>query len=116
MEKVIIYHNPRCKKSREGLQLLEDRGIHPKIVKYLEDPPTPAELGEILEKLKMKPYDLLRRNEKEFKELQLKEKKDDRKALLEAMHNHPRLIQRPIVINGEKAALGRPPENILEIL
>jgi len=113
---VTIYHNPRCRKSRAGLKLLEDKGIEPNIVKYLENPPSEEELDHILNMLGMEPYDLLRKREQEFKDLNLKEKKDDRKALIKAMAEHPRLIERPIVVKGNKAALGRPTENIEEIL
>ncbi len=113
---VTIYHNPRCRKSRAGLKLLEDKGIEPTIVKYLENPPTEKELDHILDMLDMEPYELLRKREQEFKDLNLKEKKDDRKALIKAMVEHPRLIERPIVVKGNKAALGRPTENIEKIL
>jgi len=115
MPDVTIYHNPRCSKSREGLQILKDAGLEPVIVKYLETPPTVEELENIIDKLEMHPYELIRKNEKEFKKLNLREKKEDRNALIQAMSEHPRLIQRPIVVKGDKAILGRPPENINEI-
>lgn len=115
MPDVKIYHNPRCRKSREGLQILKDAGLEPVIVKYLETPPTVEELKSIIEKLEMHPNELIRKNEKEFKELNLKEMKEDRDALIQAMSDNPRLIQRPIVVKGDKAILGRPPENIKEI-
>ena len=115
MPEVTIYHNPRCRKSREGLQILKDAGLEPVIVKYLETPPTVEELKNIIDKLKIHPYELIRKNEKEFKELNLKEMKEDRNALIQAMAENPRLIQRPIVVKGDKAILGRPPENINEI-
>jgi len=116
MNDVIIYHNPRCRKSREGLKLLQDQGIEPKIIKYLETPPSEAELDRLLRMMDMEPYDLVRRREKEFKELHLEEQRDDRQALIHAMVTHPRLIQRPIVVKRDKAVLGRPAENILTIL
>ncbi|MBD3274121.1 MAG: arsenate reductase (glutaredoxin) [Candidatus Marinimicrobia bacterium] len=115
MSDVIIYHNPRCRKSREGLQILKDAGLEPVIVKYLENPPTVEELNNIIDKLELHPYELIRKNEKEFRELNLKEMKEDRNALIQAMSENPRLIQRPIVVKGDKAILGRPPENIKEI-
>ncbi|MCF7804367.1 MAG: arsenate reductase (glutaredoxin) [Candidatus Marinimicrobia bacterium] len=107
-----IYHNPRCSKSREGLKILQEAGIEPEIIKYLDDPPSVNELREILEKLDMDAIDIVRRREQEYKDLNLKEKKDDEEALIRAMAEHPRLIQRPIVVSGDRAALGRPPENI----
>jgi len=113
---VTIYHNPRCSKSRAGLKLLQENGIDPNIVKYLENPPSEEELGHILNMLDMEPYDLLRKREQEFKDLNLKEKKDDRETLIKAMVEHPRLIERPIVVRGNKAALGRPTENIEKLL
>lgn len=116
LNKVTIYHNPRCRKSREGLKLLQDHGIEPKIIKYLEDPPSEQELDRLLRLMDMSPYDLLRKQEKEFKELNLKEQKENRQALIHAMVTHPRLIQRPIVVKGDQAVLGRPAENILDIL
>ncbi|MBS1271470.1 MAG: putative protein YfgD [Candidatus Marinimicrobia bacterium] len=116
MSDVVIYHNPRCSKSREGLQILQDTGIEPTIVKYLDNPPSEDELRDILEKLGMDAIDIVRRREQEYKDLNLKEKKDDPDALIKAMAEHPRLIQRPIVVKGEKAALGRPPEDIMAIL
>ena len=115
-DEFIIYHNPRCRKSRAGLQLLEENGIEPQIVKYLENPPSKEELDRILNMLEMEPYDLLRKREQEFKDLALKEKKDDRQALIQAMVEHPRLIERPIVVRGDRAALGRPTENIQKLL
>lgn len=113
---VTIYHNPRCSKSRETLGLLESKGVEPRVVLYLETPPDAAELGRILDKLGMEPRELMRRNEKEYKENGLDDPALSRDALIEAMIAHPRLIQRPIVLSGDKAALGRPPESVLEIL
>ncbi|MEZ5009674.1 MAG: arsenate reductase (glutaredoxin) [Chitinophagales bacterium] len=110
-----IYHNPRCTKSRETLQLLESKGIEPKVIEYLKDIPTEKELKEILKKLGIKAYDLLRRNEAIFKE-EYKGKDLTEDQWIEAMIEHPKLIERPIVINGKKAALGRPPEKVLDIL
>jgi arsenate reductase len=111
----IIWHNPRCSKSRQTLALLEARGIKPKVVKYLDAPPSRAELEFVLEKLGMEPGELMRRREKIYKELNLKEI-DDSEILLNAMLQHPKLIERPVVIRGEKVAVGRPPESVLDIL
>ncbi|MFL0796882.1 MAG: arsenate reductase (glutaredoxin) [Cellvibrionaceae bacterium] len=113
---VSIYHNPRCSKSRQTLALLEEKGITPEVVLYLENTPKAEELEDILEKLGISARELLRSGEDAYKELNLKDKSLDNAALIEAMTNHPKLIQRPIVVNGDKAALGRPPEQVLDIL
>ncbi len=113
---VTIYHNPRCSKSRQTLQLLEARGVKPKIVEYLKEPPSTAELRAILERLGMKPRDLLRQSEARYAELGLKECALSDDALIELMVDNPILIERPIVVSGNKAAIGRPPEKVLEIL
>ena len=109
-----IYHNPRCRKSRETLQLLEAHGQQPQIVLYLEQPPTAAELQDLLHKLGMEPMQLIRKGEAVWKE-QFKGKTLSNKELIQAMIAHPKLIERPIVVNGDKAALGRPPEQVLAI-
>ena len=111
-----IYHNPRCSKSRQALKLLEEQGIEPDIVRYLETPPDQAELTRILDLLGLEPRDLMRRKEKEYRELGLDDPGLSREQLIRAMVEHPRLIERPIVIKGDRAALGRPPERVLEIL
>jgi len=111
-----IYHNPRCTKSRQTLQLVRDHGVEPLIIEYLKDPPSEAALTKLVKQLGIEPYDLLRRNEQPYKDLNLAKKKDDPKALIKAMAQHPILIQRPIVVKGSKAALGRPPEDVLAIL
>ena len=113
---VVIYHNPRCSKSRQTLQLLEARGIEPEVVKYLENPPSAEELARILDLLGMEPRELMRRKEKEYRELGLDNPALTREQLIEAMVQHPRLIERPIVLANGKAALGRPPERVLDIL
>jgi arsenate reductase (glutaredoxin) len=113
---ISIYHNPRCSKSRQTLQLLEDRGIHPEIVLYLEHPPTKAELQALLKKLGIGPRDLLRRGEPEYAEQKLSDPALGDAALVAAMAACPKLIERPIVVRGERAAIGRPPENVLELL
>lgn len=115
---VTIYHNPQCSKSRETLALLQDRGVELRVIEYLKNAPTKAELVAILDKLGAKPGDIIRRKEKLFGELDLGdatgEALDD--ALLDAMVEHPILIERPIVVAGSRAALGRPPASVLEIL
>ena len=113
---VRILHNPRCSKSRQTLDLLRERGLEPEIVPYLETPPSAPELREILGLLGRRPRDLLRRGEAEYRELGLADTTLDDDVLIDAMVRHPRLIERPIVIVGGKAAVGRPPESVLEIL
>jgi arsenate reductase len=113
---VTIYHNPRCSKSRQTLALLEEKGITPDVVLYLETPPDSAKLTDIVAKLGLSSArDLMRRGEAAYKEQDLKNVTDET-ALIQAMANTPILIERPIVINGDKARLGRPPESVLEIL
>ena len=113
---VTIYHNPRCSKSRQTLQLLEAKGVAPKVVEYLKTPPSQAELKSILKKLGIKPRALMRQGEPLYAELGLKDRELSDDALIELMAEHPILIERPIVVNGAKAAIGRPPEKVLEIL
>lgn len=111
-----IYHNPRCSKSRQTLELLRDRGIEPTIIEYLKTPPSVEELDRILVMLDMGPRQLMRSNEEEYKTLALDRAELDRAGLIQALHDHPRLIQRPIVVTSKAAAIGRPPEQVLEIL
>ena len=111
---VTIYHNPRCSKSRQTLTLLKERGIDPKIVEYLQTPPTAEELRRILGLLGLRPRDLLRK--KEAKEAGLDNPSLDDDALIAGMAAHPIAIERPIVLARGKAALGRPPERVLDIL
>ncbi len=110
-----IYHNPRCRKSRETLQLLESLNEDVTIVEYLKEVPTQEELKEILKRLDMKPMELIRKSEAVWKE-NFKNKQLTDNQLIKAMVDHPKLIERPIVIKGNKAALGRPPENVKSIL
>ena len=107
-----IWHNPRCSKSRQTLALLEERGISPAVRLYLDDAPSSTEVAEVLRQLNIKPWELLRRGEKVFKELRLDKDTAD-ETLIEAMSANPILIERPIVIHGGSAALGRPPERVL---
>ncbi len=114
---VKIYHNPRCSKSRQTLQILQERGIEPEVVKYLETPPSEKELRDIIRMLGLSSArDLMRKKEKEYKELGLDDPAKTEDELIRAMVEHPRLIERPIVIRDGKAALGRPPEKVIDIL
>ena len=110
-----FYHNPRCSKSREALKLLQEKGIEPEIVEYLKDIPTHAELEDLLQKLGMRAEDLLRKNEKVYKELYKGKDLSDSKWI-EAMIAEPKMIERPIFVNGDKAVVGRPPEKVLELI
>ncbi len=116
MTELTLYHNPRCSKSRAALQLLEERDLQPVVVHYLDTPPSAAELREILNKLGLPPRQLLRSGEDEYRELGLANQALSDEDLIEAMAAHPRLIERPILIAGDRAVIGRPPENILELL
>ncbi len=113
---VTIYHNPRCGKSRQTLQLLRDRGIEPAVVEYLADPPSAAEMKEILALLNLTPRQAMRRKETPYKERGLDDPALSEAALIAAMVADPILIERPIVLANGKAALGRPPESVLEVL
>jgi len=115
-DKVTIYHNPRCSKSRQTLQILQGKGIQPTLVEYLETPPDAAELNRILELLGMEPRNLMRKKESEYKDAGLDDPSLSRDELIAAMVTHPKLIERPIVLANGKAALGRPPEKVVEIL
>ncbi len=113
---VVIYHNPRCSKSRQTLALLQGRGIEPEVVEYLKRPPSVAELENILTLLAMSPRQLMRRKEALYKELNLADESLSEAELVAAMVAHPRLIERPIVLANGRAALGRPPESVLAII
>lgn len=112
---ITIYHNPRCSKSRQTLALLQEQGIEPEIIEYLDTPPSEAELDSILNKLGKTPDELLRKGEAEFKE-HFKDKALTRAETISLMVKYPKVIERPVVINGDKAAVGRPPESVLAIL
>lgn len=116
MSKVTIYHNPRCSKSRQTLSLLEEQGISPEIVLYLEQTPDEKTLAGIIKKLGITPRQLLRKGEDEYKENGLADESLSDAALIKAMVRFPRLIERPIVVKGVRAVLGRPPENVLELV
>ncbi|MCK5648871.1 MAG: arsenate reductase (glutaredoxin) [Gammaproteobacteria bacterium] len=112
-----IYHNPRCSKSRQTLQLLEEQGVKPEIIEYLKTPPSESELKAILKALDMSPRDLMRKGEAEYKENNLADESLSDAQLIAAMLEHPKLIQRPIVVtSNNKYALGRPPESVLDII
>ncbi len=116
MTEITIYHNPRCSKSRQTLALLKEQEVPYNEIRYLDDPPDPQTLRDLVKKLGIPARELLRSNEKEYRELGLADPSVDEQQLLEAMSEHPRLIQRPIVVRGDKAVLGRPPENVLNLL
>lgn len=113
---VSIYHNPRCSKSRQTLALLEERGIEPEIILYLDTPPSATALKKLLKQLGMEPRQLLRKGEEAYKTNNLKNPELSDAELIAAMVEFPKLIERPIVIANNKAALGRPPEQVLDIL
>jgi arsenate reductase len=113
---ISIYHNPRCSKSRQTLALLEERGITPEIVLYLETPPTAGDLDAILKKLGISARQLLRKGEDAYKENNLSDTSLSDEQIIDVMVANPKLIERPIVIKGDKAVLGRPPEQVLSIL
>ncbi len=110
-----IYHNPRCSKSRQTLALLEENGVDPEVIEYLKTPPTAVELDAILTKLGKEPLALMRTGEDEFKAL-VKGKDLNREEMIALMVENPKLIERPIVVNGDRAAVGRPPESVLSII
>ena len=111
-----IYHNPRCSKSRASLAALEERGIEPTIIKYLETPPSREELREVLKKLGMNAEQIVRKGEALYKELGLKDKQLSNEEWIDVLAANPKLIERPIVVNGNRAAIGRPLEAVIEIL
>ena len=113
---ITIYHNPKCSKSRQTLKLLEEQATGIDVIEYLKNPPTVKKLKEILSLLKISPRELMRKKETEYKELMLSNSHLSDKDLIESMIKHPILIERPIVLANGKAALGRPPENVLNII
>ncbi len=115
MSDVLIYHNPRCSKSRNTLAILHEQGIEPKVVRYLDNPLTAAELKALIAKLGMPVRQLVRSGEPAYRECGLGTESTDAE-LLAAMASHPKLIERPIVVRGDRAVLGRPPENVLDLL
>jgi len=115
-KKTIIYHNPRCSKSRATLALLEEQGEPCEVVKYLDTPPDKATLQQVLKMLNLSPRDLMRTGEAEYTENNLSDESLSDEQLVDAMLAHPRLIERPIVVKNGQAAIGRPPESVLAIL
>ena len=116
MSKVLIYHNPRWGKSRESVKILESSGQEYDIVDYINTPPTPSELQALADKMGIRAKAFIHNKEAVFKELDLKPHIDNDELLFQEMSNNPKLIERPIVVKGEKAVLGRPPEKVKEIL
>jgi arsenate reductase len=115
MNTITLWHNPRCSKSRASFALLEEKNIEAEVIKYLDTPPTENELKALLVMLGMQPRELMRTKEDIYKELNLKDE-DDNATLIQAMVNHPKLIERPIIIKDDKAVIGRPIENVVELL
>ena len=111
-----IYHNPRCSKSRQTLALLEENNISPQIILYLETPPSKSALTDLLAKLGVSPRDLIRTSEDAYRQANLSDKSLSDDQLLDAMIAEPKLIQRPVVVSGDRAVIGRPPENVLALL
>ena len=116
MKKITIYHNPRCSKSRQTLQLLRDNGVEPKIVEYLKIPLQKSELKNIADMLGLRPKEFIRKNENDFKENNFGGVIDNDEKIINAMISYPKIIERPIVTAGGLAVIGRPPENVLEVL
>ncbi len=115
MNSIKIWHNPRCSKSRASFALLEEKGIESEVIKYMDETPTEAELKALLVMLGMEPRELMRTKEAIYKELNLKEEMNN-ESLIQAMVKHPKLIERPIVIKDNQAVIGRPIENVVELL
>lgn len=115
-DSVQIYHNPRCSKSRQTLALIEERGVTAEIILYLENPPSCETLETLLNKLDIPARSLLRKGEQDYKDQQLANKELSDNDLIKAMSQFPKLIERPIVVKGDKAILGRPPENVLTLI
>ncbi len=111
-----VYHNPRCSKSRQTMELLSAKGVQPEVIEYLKTPPSKKDLTEILSMLGLQPRQLMRIHEAEYKDNNLADESLSQEQLIEAMIQFPKLIERPIVVCNGKAAIGRPPETILEIL
>ncbi|MBF0154517.1 MAG: arsenate reductase (glutaredoxin) [Magnetococcales bacterium] len=115
-KQVTIWHNPQCSKSRQALKLLEEHGVVPQVVRYLDTPPTVHELESVLTELGIEPRQLMRTSEAIYRELGLNNASLTRQELIQAMVENPRLIERPVVLSGNRAALGRPPEKVLDVL
>lgn len=116
MSSITLYHNPRCSKSRQALQLLQEKGVEPELRLYLDNPPSRDELATLLQQLAIEPRLLMRKGEQAFKDNNLGNTSLSNEELIDAMVSHPKLIERPIAIKGDKAVIGRPPENVLDLI
>lgn len=115
MSEFQIFHNPRCSKSRETLALLKENGIEPEVIEYLTNPPTPEQLDAVIRKLQVEPQAIVRKKETLYKEMELADKTLTRSEWLQTLADNPKLIERPIVIRGQSARIGRPPEAVMEL-
>lgn len=116
MDETILYHNPRCSKSRGALELLRERGVEPRLIPYLDTPPSADELARLLALLGLSPRELMRKGESEYVDLGLGDGSLTDAQLIAAMAEHPRLIERPIFVHRGRAVVGRPPERVLDLL
>ncbi len=116
LAKLILVHNPGCSKSRAALAILNEKGLQPEIIDYIDSPPSPGDIAHWLDLLGMQARDLMRQDEDEYRELGLDNPALDNDQLIDAMCRHPRLIQRPIVISADRALIARPPERVLDML
>ena len=116
MSEITIYHNPNCSKSRETLKLLLEQGVKPNVIHYLQTPPDAGTLERLLQLLDMAPIDLVRKKEDLFQELDIEKRHPNSKQLIKIMVENPILIERPIVIKGNKALIGRPPDKVLTLI
>lgn len=116
MSQIKIYHNPRCSKSRKTLEIIQEQGHSPEIIKYLETPPSVEEITSVLRLLNLKPRQLMRKSEAEYKDNGFADESLTDAQLIQLMHQFPKVIERPIVLNNGKAVIGRPPESVLDII
>ena len=116
MKSITIYHNPRCSNSRQALELLKKHGVTPTVIEYLNTPPSTSDIKKLLTLLNITARDLMRRNEDTYQEQKLSDTSLTEDDLIKAIAEHPKLLQRPIIVHGNKAVIARPPENLLEIL
>jgi len=116
MKNVIIYHNPRWGKSRGSVGILNQKGVKYTIIKYLDNPLSIQELKDVAQKLQLRPKEFIRKGESEFRDLKLSSDIEDDEKLFKAISQYPKLMERPIIVNRDKACIGRPPEKILEII
>ena len=116
MNNFTIYHNPRCSKSRQTLELIKANGIEPEIILYLQNPPSSSRLTELVDFMQIKPRDLLRKGEDEYKTYNLQDMSLDDSEIIKVMSENPKLIERPIVVSNNQAIIGRPPENVLKLI